>query len=200
MRERSSYDTVSEWLADRTKHPPGDHDLIAWSDYVEGRLEFAGVTQIALYSRVWPAGYRNLWGSGSEEGRRYAYPTARAVTLMDQAHGWILQCLPDFRARILVGRRTLIIPDSRADKPQYVWPWSRLVEAEGHAKSGANIEAVRRRWMTATGQIVREIAGTRSGMPPRLASGGASRAGGGPPLPARRPDLTAEPALRRRAG
>lgn len=159
MRERTSFDTIAEYLADRTKAPPPDHAPLAeWRDYVEARLEYAGCTIIAQISRVGPVSWRGpAWAISSDDRRRYPQPAPRAITLMDQAHGWIFQCIPDERIREVVGRRTLVIPDSPPERPKYLWTWLRLVADAGLVKSGPNADAMKRRWIAGVDMIMRQV-------------------------------------------
>lgn len=162
------YDTLAERLADATRSIPSDNaGPIVWRSYIETRLEYAGCTQIAQISRVGPIGFCGpSWAVGWGNVHRYPQPTARAITMMDQAHGWIFHCIPDLRARQIVGRRSLVQPDSDSDAPRYVWPWVRLVEADGLVKSGPNVEATKRRWIAGIDRIVAQIATSRSASDP----------------------------------
>jgi hypothetical protein len=100
-----------------------------------------------------------MWGPNGDAGeRRYPVPSNRAISQMDEVYGWLAR-VEDTRLRILVGRRSLVRPDSLPEKPRYLWPWTRLCEADGHVKSGPNVELLRQRWIAGVDQIVRRIAG-----------------------------------------
>lgn len=171
LADRASFPTMADFLADATKVQPPDDDSIAWRAYIEARLEYAGATMLALYSRVWPAGFRNLWGgSGNEDRKRYDVPTARAISLMDAAFDWVPVAIEDPALRHLVSRRSLVVPDSPPDRPRYVWSWSRLVEHAGLVKTGPNVEMFRRRWIAGIDRIAAHATPRRTAMVSDLVS------------------------------
>ena len=115
---------------------------------VEDRLEQAGRTLLALpWAGCFPAGLTCLWPeAGGGEARRYALPTAWAITEMDEAYRWIgLISDPDpdrlTMMRRLVLMRSLVIPDSPETQPGYRHKWSSLAQL-----FGLHRETLKTRW------------------------------------------------------
>lgn len=93
-------------------------------EFVAGQLGRAGMTLLAMHiTGVRPAGMRGYWpaipGAICDDGRP-APPSARRISEMDQALGWIV-LIPEDQARLrrLVGARALISP--RTEKPIFSW-------------------------------------------------------------------------------
>ena len=111
-------------------------DDVLDAKYVAVRLEEAGRVLMALPATgCMPSGFRSFWphyphdvheayGYGQDEPRP-AVPSAKAVSAMEQAFGWVQLISPDkIRMRRIVLMRSLVSP--RTDR--HVWSWRRLAE------------------------------------------------------------------------
>jgi hypothetical protein len=128
----------------RGRPDPGGYS----APYVEDRLERAGRTLLALpWAGCFPAGFTCLWPEvAGGASRRYAVPSISAVSAMDEAYRWItLITDPDpdrlVMIRSLVLRRSLVIPDSPEEKPEYCYRWRDLQRS-----TGLHRDTLRDRW------------------------------------------------------
>lgn len=147
---------LSGWVPMRDRKPaPGGYK----ADYVEARFEAAGRTLVALpWAGCFPAGITCLWPeAGGGELARWSVPDAAEISAMTECyHGWIplisdADPLRLVMMRRLVLMRSLVMPDSPADSPRYVYSWRRLGKMTGlHADTlisrwGWGIDAITRR-------------------------------------------------------
>jgi hypothetical protein len=128
----------------RSRPGPGGYT----AGYVEDRLEKAGRTLVALpWAGCFPAGITCLWPeAGGGEPRRYAVPGSADISAMAESYDWI-RLISDADAdrlimmRRLVLMRSLVVPDSPADKPRYCYTWRDL-----RRMTGLHSDTLKDRW------------------------------------------------------